>query len=77
MTSEKQKALDAITELSPILKALSDDIWEHPECSLKEHYAARRYCETLEQLGFEVKRDLGGIETAFSGSFGSGKEKGA
>ena len=73
MTSEKQKALDAITELSPILKALSDDIWEHPECSLKEHYAARRYCETLEQLGFEVKRGLGGIETAFSGSFGSGK----
>ena len=73
MTEEKKSALEAIDELSPLLQALADDIWDHPECSLKEHYAARRYCETLERLGFQLKRGLGGIDTAFSGSFGSGR----
>lgn len=73
MKTEKQSAVDSIDALSSKLKSLSDDIWEHPECSLKEHYAAKRYCETLEQLGFHVTQGLGGIETAFSGSFGSGK----
>ena len=73
MKTEKQSAVDSIDALSSQLKSLSDDIWEHPECSLKEHYAAKRYCETLEQLGFHVTQGLGSIETAFSGSFGSGK----
>ena len=73
MTDAKQSALGAVDALEPVLRALSDDIWEHPECSLKEHYAAQRYCETLTQLGFRVERGLGGIDTAFSGSFGSGK----
>ena len=73
MADAKQSALGAVDALEPVLKALSDDIWEHPECSLKEHYAAQRYCETLTQLGFRVERGLGGIDTAFSGSFGSGR----
>ena len=73
MCDAKQNAVDAIDGLSTILKTLADEIWEHPECSLKEQFAARRYCETLEQLGFQVERGLGGIETAFSGTFGSGR----
>lgn len=73
MCDAKQNAVDAIDGLSTILKTLADEIWEHPECSLKEQFAARRYCETLEQLGFKVERGLGGIETAFSGTFGSGR----
>ena len=72
MQQQKQAALDAIDALSPILTSLADDIWEHPECSLKERHAARRYTEVLEQLGFRVEQRLGGIETAFCGSFGSG-----
>ena len=73
MKEAKQSAIAAVEELAPLLKALADDIWEHPECSLKEHFAAQRYCETLSQLGFTVERCLGGIETAFCGSFGSGR----
>lgn len=73
MPNKKQSAVQSVEALQPLLQKLSDDIWEHPECSLKEHYAAQRYCETLEQLGFRVERALGGIETAFSGSFGSGR----
>ena len=72
MQKQKQDALGAIDALSPQLKALADDIWEHPECSLKERHAAARYAEALEQLGFQVEQELGGIETAFCGSFGSG-----
>ena len=73
MPDAKQNAVDSIDALEQILRTISDDIWEHPECSLKEHYAAQRYCETLSQLGFRVERALGGISTAFSGSFGRGR----
>ena len=73
MENEKKRAVESIEALEPVLKQLSDAIWEHPECSLKEHFAAERYCEMLQSLGFHVERNLGGIETAFSGSFGSGK----
>ena len=71
--SKKQSALSAIDEMAETFIRLSDDIWEHPELSLKEFYAASRYCALLEELGFTVERALGGIETAFSGAFGSGK----
>ena len=53
--------------------ALADEIWDRPELSLKEHYAAERYCQALRELGFSVTEKLCGIETAFSGSYGSGR----
>ena len=58
---------------APVFTTLSDDIWSHPELSLQEHYAADRYIALLRDHGFQVTERLGGIETAFSGSFGSGK----
>ena len=73
MENTKKRAVESVDALAPVLTKLADEIWDHPECSLKEHFAAQRYCETLQTLGFQVERGLGGIETAFSGKFGSGK----
>ena len=51
----------------------ADAIWDDPELSLSEHNAAARYEALLAQLGFTVQHGVAGMETAFSGSFGSGK----
>jgi aminobenzoyl-glutamate utilization protein B len=53
--------------------ALSHEIWEYAELSLREHRSAALYIDKLKAEGFTVTEDLGGIPTAFSGSFGSGK----
>ena len=72
MNEQKQAALAAIDEQSAVFTALSDQIWDKPELSLKEHGAAALYIRTLRELGFAVTEKLGGIDTAFCGSFGNG-----
>jgi aminobenzoyl-glutamate utilization protein B len=52
--------------------ALSDEIWDHPETRFTETHSAELLANALEQEGFEVERGVGGIETAFIASFGSG-----
>lgn len=53
--------------------ALSDQIWSFAELSLQEYQSAAAYIDFLKQEGFTVQEKLAGIDTAFSGSYGSGK----
>lgn len=69
----KEELLARMGSRHGIFTALSDRIWEEPELSLREHAAAAAYREALEQLGFRVETGLAGVETAFSGSYGSGR----
>lgn len=71
----KQEIYSYIEENEYIFEELSDKIWEYAEISLKEHKSAGAYKELLEKLGFEVETGLAGVETAFSGTFGSGRPK--
>ncbi|MFJ7512608.1 M20 family metallopeptidase [Peribacillus simplex] len=52
---------------------LSDKIWGFCETKYEEFQSADLLCTTLEEEGFQVKRQAGDIETAFVGSYGSGK----
>lgn len=70
---EKQALYNSVEKSRDILISLSNKIWEFAELSMKEYKSAAYYCDLLEQLGFTVERKLCGIDTAFSGSFGSGK----
>ena len=70
MRLEKERALQAIEEHKELLCAMSDAIWDHPETGFHEHFAADLFCRTLEEQGFRVERDLAGIATAFSGTYG-------
>ena len=72
MEQKKQRALSAIEERREQLCGLSDALWEHPEVGFHENFAAQAFCRALEQEGFRVERDLAGIKTAFSGTFGEG-----
>lgn len=69
----KQAALAAIDQTAKIYCDVADQIWENPELSLKEFASAALYCKTLRELGFTVEEGICGIQTAFSGSFGSGR----
>ncbi|MBO5640406.1 MAG: amidohydrolase [Oscillospiraceae bacterium] len=73
MRADKLEALSAIDRWADFFRELADEIWDHPELSLKEYRAAALYCRKLRELGFEVTEKLCGIETAFCGRFGSGK----
>ena len=55
------------------LAALSDQIWDYAELSMLEFKSTAEYIRVLEAQGFTVERNLCGIPTAFSGSFGSGR----
>ena len=70
---DKQFLFGHIDKKSDILFDLSDRIWEFAELSMAEFRSADAYCDLMEREGFTVQRNLCGIPTAFSGSFGSGK----
>lgn len=70
--SEKQSALQAIDRLKNQICRLSDSIWDHPETGYEEFFATDAYCRFLEEQGFQVERNLAGIKTAFSGTYGHG-----
>lgn len=53
-------------------EAISDQIWESAETRYQEFRSSALQADFLEKEGFTVTRNLGGIATAFSASFGSG-----
>jgi len=73
MTGYKKAAIESVDSMAELYKKIADEIWENPELSLKEYKATELYCKALREQGFEVTEKLCGIDTAFCGSFGSGK----
>ena len=69
----KKNAIESVDSMASYYEKLADRIWETPELSLKEFNSAALYCDTLRELGFAVTEKLCGIETAFCGSYGSGR----
>ena len=59
--------------MAELYKSITNEIWDNPELSLKEFKATELYCKVLREHGFTVTEKLSGIDTAFCGSFGSGK----
>ena len=47
-------------------------VWENPEVGYEEHKACAVQCELLKKEGFEVAVGVGGVETAFLATWGSG-----
>ena len=73
MDKNKEAAVEAIEKKKDIIYGLADEIWSHPELSLREYNSCGVFCELLEKEGFEVKRGISGIETAFEAKFGDGR----
>ena len=73
MTTQIKEIVAYIDGHAAYYEEIADRIWGYAELSLKEHASAKLYCEKLRELGFTVTEKLCGIDTAFCGSFGSGK----
>lgn len=73
MSITKQEALKAIDRERQIITDTSDRIWDTPETAFQEYVSANSLMDALEKEGFQVEKNLAGIETAFSGRFGHGK----
>ena len=73
MNDFQKNAIKYIDENAGIFTGVSDTIWAHPELSLKEFESAKLYCDTLRKYGFEVEEGIAGVQTAFSGKYGSGR----
>lgn len=73
MIQEKKAAFEAIEAKKDRITYVADRIWEYAELSLQEVRSAELYCNVLKEEGFQVKKGICNIETAFLASFGSGR----
>src|SRR5699024_10349629 len=71
--------MDHIKKIDTIIESkrdqfinISNQIWDLAELSYEEQESAALFCEELRAEGFEVEKNVAGIETAFIGSYGSG-----
>jgi len=69
----KQRITELVDSKSNQFMEINDKIWEFAEIRFQEHKSANLQMELLEKEGFKVEKNLGGMDTAFSGSFGEGK----
>lgn len=72
---DKQFLYASVDQKASVLTHLSDTIWDYAELSMAEVKSAEYYCRLLELEGFQVERNVCGLPTAFSGSFGSGSPR--
>jgi amidohydrolase len=62
-----------LTEQRTELRHVSLDIHSHPETAFEETRACATLCGLLKSQGFEVRRDVSGMPTAFIADAGSGE----
>ncbi len=67
------RIIDVIDSKKDKLITLADSIWDCPETAFTEFNSVELLCNALESEGFTVEKGVGGVPTAFTGSFGSGK----
>ncbi len=69
----KKAAIEWLEEYKERLIEISDTIWGYAELGFVEFKSSKLLADELEGYGFEVKRGIAGIPTAFVASYGSGK----
>ena len=69
---DKQSIYRYIDENAGLWQEISHRIWDYAELSLKEYRSASLYVAKLREQGFSVTEKLGGIDTAFCGSYTQG-----
>ena len=66
-------AAAAVEKKAALLEETSRYLWENPETAFTEYKSAAWLCRVLREEGFTVEENLAGIDTAFSGTYGSGR----
>lgn len=71
--ADKPQVLKSVAEREAETWSVAKEIWEFAEPGYQEVRSAKLLSDTLEHYGFEVKRNVAGIPTAFTATFGEGK----
>jgi aminobenzoyl-glutamate utilization protein B len=69
----KEGLLDWLEENKNEFTNMAQEIWDNPQLAYEETFASDLQMKALENTGFRIKKNVGGIETAFVAEFGSGK----
>ena len=69
----KQSLIDSIESRRAHYAEIAEQIWRQPELGYLEEHSSALLATELEKQGFEVRRAVAGIPTAFTASYGSGK----
>jgi amidohydrolase len=64
MSEWKTRVCEAIDDMEPRLRAISQDLFEHPELKFEEVRAAKRLAEELTEGGYDVELGAAGLDTA-------------
>jgi len=72
-TDNKNAVIASIDNHSSELIALSDSIWKYAEVALEEVKSAGILADYAEKQGFDVRRGVAGMPTAFIASYGNGE----
>ena len=73
MADMKKFALEWIEGNKERIIEICDKIWEYAELGLIEYKSSKLLADELEKHGFEVKRGVAGMPTAFVATWGEGK----
>lgn len=68
----KENILKWISSNESIFTNIAKKIWENPQVAYEEAYASELQRTTLEEAGFKITSNVGGISTAFVAEYGSG-----
>ena len=70
---KKDAVIKSIQNHEMELIKLSDEVWSYAETALRETKSSKVLADYAEAQGFNVKRGVAGMPTAFTAEFGSGK----
>jgi len=70
---KKEEAVASIEKHKSELTNLSDQVWAFAETALRETRSSKVLADYAERQGFEVKRGVAGMPTAFVASYGQGR----
>ncbi|WP_405433656.1 M20 family metallopeptidase [Micromonospora sp. NBC_00617] len=70
---DEQLLRDRLEKLTELLLGVSHDIHAHPEVGFEEVRSSELLASALKEHGFRVQKPLAGLETAFLGTFDTGR----
>lgn len=73
INANKKAAIASVESKANELTTLSDKIWSYEEVAFQEKQSAVALMEYAEKQGFKITKNVGGIATAFTAEYGSGK----
>jgi aminobenzoyl-glutamate utilization protein B len=73
LTKNKQALLASIAKHEQKLLEISDAIWANAEVAFQEEKSAKILADYAAQNGFTITKNIGGIPTAFTATYGSGQ----